>query len=68
MKRYYRIVRDNFLGYEVQDRYWFSPFWAQTDFCNTFTTVESAERFARSHAEPVKYLGDLRQLGKKEQP
>lgn len=60
MKRYYRIVRDRWLGYEVQWRYWWMPFWVQASFSNTHSTIEKAEEFARNHARPqVKYLGAL---------
>lgn len=47
----YRIVRDNYLGYEVQHRTWWWPFWRETGFCNTHATVERAEEFARKHAQ-----------------
>lgn len=49
----YRIVRDKFLGFEVQHRTWWWPFWRQTDFVNTHASVEEAEKFARRHASPV---------------
>lgn len=53
----YRIVFDNYLGYEVQYRTWWWPFW-RMPICNTHASIESAERFAEAHAErTVKYLG-----------
>lgn len=59
-KRRYRIVTDRYLGYEVQHWSWLWPFWHQTNFSNTFGTVEAAERYARDHAiGAVKYLGAL---------
>jgi hypothetical protein len=56
----YRIVTDAFCGFEVQIRSWWWPFWVEADFCNTFSTIEAAERFAEHHARGcVKYLGTL---------
>lgn len=38
----YRIVRDNYLGFECQKwRLWF-PFWIQMDFGNTHPSIEKA--------------------------
>ncbi len=59
----YRIVRDNYLGYEVQARPRWWPFWTMVGGCNTFSTVESARRYAREHAANggvVEYLGELK--------
>lgn len=54
----YRIVRDNFAGYEVQIRRWWVPFWVQANFCNTHCSIEAAERWAEQHAQGcVRYLG-----------
>jgi hypothetical protein len=49
--RKYRIVSDQYLGYEVQiwKIYW--PFWIQCDFCNTFISITAAENFAKGHAK-----------------
>lgn len=47
----YRIVTDNFAGFEVQIRTWWWPFWTQCDFINTRPSVESAEQFAIEHAK-----------------
>ena len=57
----YRVVRDNYCGYEVQiRRWWHWPLWLQVDFSNTHRSVEDAETFAEGHARsPVKYLGRL---------
>jgi hypothetical protein len=57
----YRIVRDNYCGFEVQIRRWYWPFWSQVGFTNTHSTVEAAESYATSHAQgQVKYLGRFR--------
>ena len=45
MKVQYRIVRDTYLGYEVQKRWWIFPLWRQVGVTNTFATRERAERF-----------------------
>lgn len=50
MKNKYRIVADNYLGYEVQIKYWYWPFcWSQLNFCNTHATLEEAKRCIESH-------------------
>lgn len=46
----FRIVTDKCQGFEVQHKYLFWPFWIQTDFVNTHSSVEGAEAFARKHA------------------
>ena len=58
-KNQYRIVRDSYLGYEAQIKYWWWPFWVVIG-CNTFSSVEVAEEFARKHAKGVvKHLGSF---------
>jgi hypothetical protein len=54
----YRICTDSWLGYEVQVRRWWWPFWVQADFSNTHPSIERAELWAERHAQGcVKYLG-----------
>lgn len=58
----YRIVRDNYAGYEVQVRRWWWPFWQQCGFCNTHCSIERAEQYAIRHSRPVvKMLGKVKQ-------
>lgn len=46
----YRIVRDNYLGYEVQYwRLWY-PFWVQAGGSNTHDSLEEARLYALNHA------------------
>lgn len=48
----YRIVRDNYSGFEAQVKYWWWPFWLQIDYitgCNTSYTVEQAREVVRFH-------------------
>jgi len=48
----YRIVTDNYLGFEVQKKVWFWPFWFQLDNLfntgifgiNTYPSIEQAEK------------------------
>jgi hypothetical protein len=53
MKKYYRIVEDDFAGYQVEVWRWWFPFWVQCwgqgDVCNTHASVAEAEQFARNH-------------------
>ena len=57
----YRIVRDRYCGYEVQQKLWWCPWWHQPE-CNTRSTVEGAEQWlrlylrARSNGNVVKYI------------
>lgn len=44
-KRRYRIVTDNYSGFEVQFKNWFWPFWMQCQFTNTHRTLEEAMDF-----------------------
>lgn len=58
-KAEYRIAYDEFLGYEVQVRYWWLPIWIQPEI-NTHRTIEKAEAWALAHAKGcAKYLGKL---------
>ena len=64
MKNRYRIVRDNYLGYEAQIKYWYFPFiWFQLNeddgVCNTNFSIEEAEKLIerhRSYKKVVKYI------------
>lgn len=56
----YRIVTDNYSGYEVQARRWWWPFWVQCGTVNTHQTIERAEQYAhRISGKVVKKLGSL---------
>jgi len=49
-KTRYRIVTDQYLGYEVQSRRWWFPFWIQCGdgrycYSNTHQTVDAAKAF-----------------------
>ena len=58
----YRIVTDQYCGFEVQIRRWWWPFWTQVGLANTHTSIERAEAFARGHSKiVVKNLGRLQQ-------
>lgn len=47
-----RIVADMYLGYEVQIKRWYWPFWRMANFSNTFSSVEKATEFANKHIKP----------------
>lgn len=44
----YRIVADNYAGYEVQVKRWWFPVWIQKGFVNTFCTIERARDYAKT--------------------
>lgn len=53
----YRIVKDNYSGYEVQIKRWWFPIWLQVGLSNTHRTIEDAEAFVEgSCSRAVKYL------------
>lgn len=63
-KSKWRIVSDNYLGFEVQKKFWFLPFWFQVDFCgrvhlvssNTFPTLDSAKEGINRMKKPIVYI------------
>lgn len=64
LKTKYRIVRDNYEGFEVQSKQWWMPLWIQCDDgsgCNTHKTIEMARAFIELHKKginPVVYQED----------
>lgn len=42
-KTKYRIVPDNYKGFQIDYKLWWWPFWIQWDRANTFSTLEEAE-------------------------
>jgi len=48
MKTKYRVATDRYSGYEVQHKKWYYIFWVQTDFINTFPTLEDAIEFIKT--------------------
>jgi len=53
-----RIVTDMYVGYEVQVKRWYFPFWIQYKI-NSFPSIEEAEIYAKQILENkkvVKYL------------
>jgi hypothetical protein len=48
----YRIVTDQYLGYEVQQRFLFI-FWMQP-YTNTFDTIEKAKKYIEKLKNPFK--------------
>lgn len=60
-KNRYRIITDNYSGFEAQVKYWFFPImWLQIGvqgFSNTSTTIKQAEAVIRGHKQVViKYI------------
>jgi hypothetical protein len=57
MKNSFRIVADNYAGYEVQIKYWWFPFkwfqkWSESDTpINTFITIDAAKDWINSGCE-----------------
>jgi hypothetical protein len=54
MKNKYRIVRDAYLGYEAQVKFWWFPFvWWQMNHTNTHGSVEQAREFIEKRRHHV---------------
>ena len=54
MKNKYRVVSDNYLGYESQIKYWWFPFmWFQLNgrfgMCNTNINLDQAKKLIERH-------------------
>ena len=49
MKTKYRIVTDNYAGFECQVKHWWFPFWIQLNFANTFYSLEKAKNFIKNY-------------------
>tara|TARA_R110002020_G_scaffold60135_1_gene163252 strand:+ start:162 stop:362 length:201 start_codon:yes stop_codon:yes gene_type:complete len=49
----YRIVTDEFCGFEAQKKVWYFPFWMEIG-TNTYYTIEDAESFIGKHKERKK--------------
>lgn len=52
MKTKYRIVRDNYSGYEVQRKRWWFPIWLQVGV-NTHYSLEKAEAYVQKYINYV---------------
>jgi hypothetical protein len=48
-KTHYRIVRDRYCGFEVQQRRWWWPVWTMCGFTNTHSSVERAEQWLEGY-------------------
>jgi hypothetical protein len=58
VRKRWRIVKDNFAGFEVQSWRWWWPFWLQGR-TNTHASVEEAEKYAEGLSQQgrvVKYI------------
>lgn len=63
-KSKYRIVSVNWLGFEVQKRFWFLPYWFRVDKdgrvhpvrTNTFHSLEGAKQAIENMKNPVVYI------------
>jgi len=56
-KNFYRVVSDDYNGYEAQVKFWWFPFWwfqlwAKNSICNTWMTLEEAQSFINNKTKP----------------
>lgn len=50
-KTKWRVVTDNYAGYEVQCKHWWTPFWFQAHGINTFISLDKALSFIERQQE-----------------
>ncbi len=58
----YRIIKDNRGWFTVEEKYWWWPFWIESDGINFHNTVEDAEAWVKAGARNnvvVKNLGKV---------
>jgi hypothetical protein len=53
MKTRYRIIRDNYCGYEVQVWRWYFPFWIADGLFNSHSSIERARQFIDKKGKEV---------------
>jgi hypothetical protein len=74
LKTKYRIMTDKYLGFQVEEKRWFWPFWGMVGFCNTHQSVAEAEAWLMLYLQRpranrlVKYLGTFQGSQKLHQP
>lgn len=54
-KPQYRVVRDDWAGFECQIKRWWWPFWSQMDSTNTHSSLEDAKAYINEHKNKVLY-------------
>ncbi len=47
----YRVVTDQYLGYEAQVKYWWCPFWIQLGRANSHLSIEKAVEYINHYRE-----------------
>lgn len=52
-KNKYRVVEDNYSGYEAQVKKWYFPVWLQIGFINTSPSIEGAKKHCEIHAKKL---------------
>ena len=58
----YRIVTDEWAGFEVQSWRWWWPFWIEVGGTNTHRTIQAAEEYAKRVAKKNKVVKELGEL------
>ena len=54
----YRVVTDDWLGYEVQKKLWYFPFWYIIGV-NTHRTIYDAENFIEEHKKKKAFKSEV---------
>ena len=57
----YRVVRDDFAGYEAQVKRWWWPFWKECFYTNTSGTLEMALKVVERHRNRIVWTEEAQQ-------
>jgi hypothetical protein len=58
-KRRFRIVTDKYLGFEVQIKKWYYPFWLQVGYTNTHLSIEDAKDFIEKTKKSLDFKSEV---------
>tara|TARA_R110000851_G_scaffold275123_1_gene427760 strand:+ start:561 stop:770 length:210 start_codon:yes stop_codon:yes gene_type:complete len=58
-KRRFRIITDNFAGFEVQIKHWYSPFWIELNGLNTEGSIESAKELIEKTKKDLDFKSEV---------
>lgn len=47
----FRIIPDNYNGFECQVKVWWNPYWMEVNFSNSNSSIKEAETFQRLYGE-----------------
>ena len=57
-KNKYRIITDQYNGFECQKKLWWCPFWFQMNHSNTHATLDGAKKYIENDGVVLEYTQD----------